>query len=71
MSEAIGDENFIKEAGEWKPNEDRQRNRETVRRNLGEADPASAGGPLGRRRGRRPLAGTKGEGGVTPEGFDD
>lgn len=71
VSEAIGDENFIKEAGEWKPNEDRQRNRETVRRNLGEVGTATSDGSLSRRRGRRPLAGGRSEGGVMPEGFDE
>jgi hypothetical protein len=74
VSDAIGDENFIKEAGDWKPNETRERNRDTVRRHMGSVEPASddAGAQVSRRRrGRRPFGGSSKDGGVKPEGFED
>jgi DNA helicase HerA-like ATPase len=72
-SEAIGTENFIDEARDWKPNEARERNREIIDNNLRPASPPADGAdqaseagdaPTGRRRGfmgrRKP---------VKPEGF--
>lgn len=73
VSDAIGDENFINDAANWKPNEAREKNRETVRQHLGIAPPSSSDDSNGQsRRGRRrPLGGGKNDGGITPEGFDD
>jgi DNA helicase HerA-like ATPase len=73
-STRIGDEeNFITEARGWQPNPARARNRETIQVNL-DTDGGVGGAPRaepGRRRRRRGEALGTGEGGITPEGYDD
>jgi DNA helicase HerA-like ATPase len=64
VSEAIGDEDFIAEAGRWKPDASRKANAESVARNLGgersgaSADNADASGPNS---GMRSMSGSKGQ----------
>lgn len=72
VSEAIGDEDFISEARDWRPNVQRKANTDTVRQNLGasatqaarppgqETTGQSKGGRAKKRPGRR---------GIRPEGF--
>jgi DNA helicase HerA-like ATPase len=75
VSEAIGDEDFISEAAQWRPNERRAANADTVRRHAAPASPpaqplddngADGAGEAGGRRRNRP-AGRRGR--IRPEGF--
>ncbi|MBY0332280.1 MAG: ATP-binding protein [Acetobacteraceae bacterium] len=47
VSEAIGDEDFIAEAGRWKPDARRKANAESVARNLGGERPGASAGNAG------------------------
>jgi DNA helicase HerA-like ATPase len=81
VSEAIGDEDFIGEAGRWKPNAKRKANAETVARNLGGPRPANGaaadgassdagaakGGTATAARTAKKKPGRRGRGGLKPE----